>query len=134
MSKRAKLAAASVVAALAVLAASAGQAATRPDDRAGPLGIGTQEVAAVPDVIERTAAAHPYGRGLSAPLVAAAVARPPDVSDAAEAARAISSTDLGGFNWSDYGAGVGTGIGAVALLVGCCLVWLLVRRPRTQAA
>jgi hypothetical protein len=114
------------------------QTAVRPDDRAGIRGVGTQEVAAatataaVPDVLERYAAAHPYGSGLSSAMGSTIVPRPPDVSDAAEAAKAISLTTSGGFHWGEYGAGVGTGIGFVLLLAGALTITPLVRRQRTQ--
>ena len=52
-----------------------------------------------PDVFERYAAAHPYGRGLS-------------VSSA-------STSD--GFDWSDWGIGIGVGAG-IALILGAGLI------------
>jgi hypothetical protein len=126
--------------------------ATRPDDRAGALGVGTQSIAAdtsdvvsrylrthstgsrpgdrtgalgvgsasavVPDVFERYAAAHRYGSGLN---------------DAA-AARTVSLTGSAGFNWGDYGAGVGTGIGVILLLAAGLMATPVWRREHTQNA
>jgi len=52
-----------------------------------------------PDVFERYAAAHPYGRGLS-----------------------VSSTGTSdGFDWSDWGIGIGVGAG-IALILGAGLI------------
>jgi hypothetical protein len=133
-----------IVSALAALAASGAQAGTRPNDRAGMLGVGAQRIApdtsdvvsrylrshaprpndpagslgvnptyaSVPDVFERYASAHPYGAGLAATSVVATA----------------------GFRWSDYGAGVGTGIVAVLLLIGGLLATPTRRRQRTQPA
>ena len=133
-----------VVSVLAALAASAAHAGTRPDDRAGMLGVGSQRIApdtsdvvsrylrshatrpndragslgissayaSVPDVFERYASAHPYGAELAATPVIA----------------------TNGFRWSDYGAGVGTGIVAVLLLIGGLLASPARRRQRTQPA
>ena len=128
--------------ALFALAATAAQAGTRPNDRAGTLGVGsprsasdTSDVvsrylrshairpndragslgangAATPDVFERYASAHPYGAGLAAPSVAAHV----------------------GFRWGDYGAGVGTGIALVLLLAGGFVATPLWRRQHRQPA
>ena len=87
-----------------------------------------------PDAIERYAAAHPYGIGLV--TAATPVGRPPDVQDAAgvasgqghrstpitaslqSSASAVRAGTAGGFDWSDYGVGIGTGIGLVLLLAG----------------
>jgi len=85
--------------------------ATRPDDRAGSLGAGGV-VVPVPDVFERYAAEHPYGVGLSE----------------------TSVVTTGGFRWSDYGAGVGTGIVAVLLLAGVLFATPTRRKQRTQPA
>jgi len=128
--------------ALFALAATAAQAGTRPNDRAGTLGVGsprsardTSDVvsrylrshairpndragslgangAATPDVFERYASAHPYGAGLAATSVAAQV----------------------GFRWGDYGAGVGTGIALVLLLAGGFVATPLWRRQHRQPA
>jgi hypothetical protein len=104
---------------------------TRPPDVADAAAAAS---AASPDAIERYAAAHPHGRGLSSPTGSTVVGRPPDISDAAEAARAVSVTSSAGFHWGDFGAGVGTGIGSIVLLVGCWMVRPLLRRQRAQTA
>ena len=58
-----------------------------------------QQLQGGPDVFERYAAAHPYGRGLS-----------------------VSSTSTSdGFNWSDWGIGIGMGVG-IALILGTGLI------------
>lgn len=128
--------------ALFALAATAAQAGTRPNDRAGTLGVGsprsasdTSDVvsrylrshairpndragslgpnsAATPDVFERYASEPPYGAGLAATSVAAHV----------------------GFRWGDYGAGVGTGIALVLLLAGGFVATPLWRRQHRQPA
>ena len=56
-----------------------------------------------PDVFERYASAHPYGNGVS-------------VSSTIE-----SSSTSDGFNWSDWGIGIGMGA-AIALLLGAGLI------------
>ena len=56
-----------------------------------------------PDVFERYASAHPYGNGVS-------------VSSTIE-----SSSTSDGFNWSDWGIGIGMGA-AIALLLGTALI------------
>jgi hypothetical protein len=73
---------------------------------------------AVPDVLERYVTAHPYGAGLSQASASSNVVRPPDVADAAQAARTFSVSQAGGFDWSDYGIGIGSGIGISLLLAG----------------
>jgi hypothetical protein len=115
---------------------------------------------AVPDVIERYAAAHPYGLsaqptpvdrivvqergrqhdfglfslGLTAPRTSTLISRPPDVSDAADAARYGSSFGGStGFDWGDWAIGIGTGIG-LALLLGTALVVGRQQRHRVQPA
>jgi hypothetical protein len=71
------------------------------------------------DAFERYVNAHPYGAGPSTVTDASLVVRPPDVSDAGQAARAVSlDRATGGFDWGDYGVGIGTGIGIVLLLAG----------------
>ena len=61
----------------------------------------------VPDVFERYAAAHPYGSGLSSVSLSTLVSRPPDVSDAAQAAGRVSFSQSTGFDWGDYAIGIG---------------------------
>jgi len=84
--------------------------ATQPNDRAGSLGVNS--AATTPDAFERYANAHPYGAGLTV------------------ASTAVSTR----FRWSDYGAGVGTGIVAVLLIAGGLLATPIGRRQRTQPA
>lgn len=60
--------------------------------------------------------------------------RPPDVSDAAEAARWTSPDTPAGFGWWDYAAGIGTGIGLVALAVALLAIRRLSSRHRLQTA
>src|SRR5581483_2275317 len=87
---------------------------------------------AVPDVIERYAAAHPYGLGLSS--VATAVSRPPDISDAALSAQYASlPASNAGFSWTDWAIGIGSGIGLALLLAGCAMASRQVRH-RVQTA
>ena len=57
-----------------------------------------------PDAFERYASAHPYGNGLS---VSTIVSRPPDVTDAALSVGNESTSTSDGFNWSDWGIGIG---------------------------
>jgi hypothetical protein len=78
------------------------------------IGAGSLEVkgaSAPPDAFERYASAHPYGVGVAPASVLAP----------------------GGFRWSDYGAGVGTGV-VLVLLVGAGLVATPRRRRGTQPA
>lgn len=85
-----------------------------------------------PDVIERFAAAHPYGTGLSEGT--ASLSRPPDISDTALAVQygsvAYSKT---GFNWADWAIGIGSSMG-LALLVGACLMTRRQLRHRVETA
>src|SRR5919198_2312675 len=132
--------------ALAAFAATAAQAGTRPNDRAGALGVGSQgvnsAVASSPDVFERYAVAHPYGQaevqtidGRSADTPDAAHAarqasfapsdgRSPDTLDAASAPQPVVFTQVGGFHWSN--AGIGAGFAGGLLLVGAAVgsLWL----------
>jgi hypothetical protein len=116
----------------------------------------------VGDVFERYAAAHPYGAGLSAqatpidriiaqeqgrqrdlglfgiglvtPESSTLVSRPPDVSDAADAARYGAAVgQSSGFDWGDWAIGIGTGLG-VALLLGVGLIAGRQQRHRVQPA
>jgi hypothetical protein len=90
-------------------------------------------------VFERYATAHPYGRGLSqtadvtrpadiqdtadvlnaASSSSSSVSRPPDITDTALKLQYSSgSTGLSqGFDWNDWGIGIGTALG-LALLLG----------------
>jgi len=129
---------------VAAFASVAAQAGTRPNDRAGTLGVGSQRIAAdTSDVVSRYLRSHatrPDDRAGS--LGAAGLAAPlPDVFEryAAEhpygAGLAASSVvTAGGFRWGDYGAGVGTGIVAVLLLAGALLAAPSRRKQRTQPA
>jgi hypothetical protein len=110
----------------------------------------------VPDAFERYAAEHPYGRGLTvtpttlvtrppdiqdtatsvnaaSPSRSTLVSPPPDVTDTALALQSSSSSQSNGFNWRDWGIGIGTGMG-LALLLG--IVFLMSRqlRHRVQPA
>ena len=109
-------------------AASANRVAqlTPPDVRDAALA--TSAVA--PDVFERFAAAHPFGTSLST----TPAPRPPDVSDAALAARYSS---VGGpsnsFDWSDWAIGIASGIG-LALVLGTALLMSRQVRQRVRTA
>ncbi|HKP17592.1 MAG TPA: hypothetical protein VJT84_03870, partial [Gaiellaceae bacterium] len=62
------------------------------------------------------------------------VSRPPDVRDAAEAARFVSvGQPSSGFDWNDWAIGIGSGIG-IALLLAGGLAAGLQRRHRMQTA
>jgi hypothetical protein len=112
--------------------------------------------ASVPDLFERYAAAHPYGRGLSvtpttlvtrppdvqdtagsvnagSPSGSTLVSRPPDLSDTALALRSSSASRSNGFGWSDWGIGIGTGMG-LALLLGVLFLTSRQLRQRMQPA
>jgi hypothetical protein len=101
-----------------------------------------QQLQDYPDVFERYASAHPYGSGVSVsstivsrpPNVTDAaravetrsfdqtfVTRPPDVVDAALSVGNESQTTSDGFNWSDWGIGIGMGAG-IALILGAGLI------------
>ena len=87
-----------------------------------------------PDVFERYAAAHPYGRGLGL-SPATLVNRPPDVQDTA-AALQQSGTTAGrskGFNWNDWGIGIGTGV-VLALILGIAFMISRQHRHKVQPA
>jgi hypothetical protein len=88
----------------------------------------------VPDVLERYATAHPYGAGLSSPTTSTLAVRPPDVRDAAEAARFVPvAQPSSGFDWNDWAIGIGSGMG-IALLLAGGLAAGLQRRHRMQTA
>jgi hypothetical protein len=131
--------------ALAAFAATAAHAGVRPNDRAGTLGVGSQSTAAdTSDVVSRYLRSHatrPNDRAGSLGAAGVVAAPPPDVFEryAAEhpygaglAETAVVTT--GGFRWSDYGAGVGTGIVAVLLLAGAFVATPTRRKQRTQPA
>ena len=89
--------------------------------------------AQMPDVLERYAAAHPYGAGSTPVISSSDVVRPPDVRDAAYTSRTSVSSASSRFDWGDYGIGIGSGIGATLLLVGGLAVGTQQRR-RIQTA
>ena len=94
---------------------------------------------AVPDAIERYAATHFYGSGLSGvgvttPTSSPPVVRPHDAVDTARAAQARSvDQSSSGFDWGDYAIGIGSGMGLIlALAGGLAIGWQ--RRHRVQTA
>jgi hypothetical protein len=122
----------------------------------------TSVSAATPDVFVRYAKAHPYGSGLSSattpvdriiaqergrqhdlglfslglttPESSTLVSRPPDVSDAADAARYGGSFgQSSGFDWGDWAIGIASGVGLI-LLLGAGVAMGLQRRHRMQTA
>jgi hypothetical protein len=128
---------------LAAISATAAHAGTRPNDRAGMLGVGAQQIAGdSSDVGSRYLRSHairPNDRAGSLG-VASQLAPSPDVFERYASAHrygagltATSVADSSGFRWEDYGAGVGTGIVAALLLAGALLVTPR-RRQRTQPA
>jgi hypothetical protein len=78
---------------------------------------------AIPDAVERYAAAHPYGSGLSATIDSTLVAAP-DVLERYAAAHPYGSgigstlSQPNGFHWGDYAIGIGTGMGLILLIAG----------------
>jgi len=120
-----------VVAGIAVPAAVASYNGSPPDVRDAAAAAAAAD-SQIPDVLERYAAAHPYGAGQS--TESTPVSRPPDVSDAAVTARnAVLSAQSSGFNWGDWAIGIGSGIG-LALLIGAGVAMGLQRRHRPQTA
>jgi hypothetical protein len=85
---------------------------------------------AAPDVVERYAATHSSGAGLS-PASAASPTRPPDVSDTALAVRYGSASTVAsdGFDWSDWAIGIGSGLGLALALGTAVLMGRQLRRP-----
>jgi hypothetical protein len=88
-----------------------------------------QQKQAVPDVVERYAATHSGGGRLVVPESLAP--RPPDVSDAALAARygSTATNQSSGFDWNDWAIGIGTGIGLALLLGAAFLMGRQLRHP-----
>ena len=88
-----------------------------------------QQKQAVPDVVERYAATHSGGGRLVVPQSLAP--RPPDVSDAALAARygSTATAESSGFDWNDWAIGIGTGIGLALLLGAAFLMGRQLRHP-----
>ena len=95
----------------------------------GNYSVTTTTLASRPPDIQDTAAsvkaATPAGSTL--------VSRPPDVTDTALASQSSSSSQLNGFNWSDWGIGIGTGMG-LALLLSSVFVISRQLRHRVQPA
>ena len=145
-----------VVAGIAVPAAAGSYNGSPPDVRDAAVAAKPQ----APDVLERYAAAHPYGAGLWAqptpversiaqerarphdPAIfgtglasstsSTLVSRPPDVSDAAAVARdGVSPAQSSRFDWGDWAIGIGSGLGLV-LLLGAGVAMGLQRRHRVQ--
>jgi hypothetical protein len=109
---------------LSVVAASV----SRPPDVADAATAST----ATPDVFERRAANYPYGSGLS--VSEALVSRPPDVTDAALSVETQVSSSSVGFDWNDWGIGIGTGMGLALILGGGLLVGRQFRHRDVQPA
>jgi len=130
--------------ALAAFAATEATAGVRPNDRAATLGVGPQRIAAdTLDVVSRYLRSHAARPNDRAGLLGAVgvVAPPTDVFERYAAEHpygaglvATSVVTTGGFRWSDYGAGVGTGIVAVLLLAGALFATPTRRKQRTQPA
>jgi hypothetical protein len=114
---------------------------SRPPD-VGDVASQLSTATATPDVFERYAIQHPYGKGLNLNPTSVAsrppdiqdtadllnaqsssiVSRPPDVQDTAEALQNSSSGGQSqGFDWNDWGIGIGSGLG-LALLLGICFM------------
>ena len=101
----------------------------------------TGSSAAIPDVFERYVAAHPYGQTRAPAEMIASHFKHEDAlyraqvsaSGLQRSATAIQAGASDGFDWSDYGVGIGTGIG-LALLFAGGLAGARQRRHRVQAA
>lgn len=108
---RALLVPVALVAFGAALLASASVAATRPDDRAGVLGVGAQTVS--------PAAAHPDNRtgvrGVDTQPLTAAAAHP----DNRSGVRGVTpvAAEPNGTDWTTIGIGVGIGVAVLLMLV-----------------
>jgi hypothetical protein len=130
-------------------ASTAGALVTDVRDSGGSAQAYTQSQA-VPDVLERFVAAHPYGiRPVPDAIERFATAHPyglqpvPDVLERFSAAHPYgvglssatqpSLSQSNGFNWADYGIGIGSGMGLILVLaVGLAMGWQ--RRHRMQTA
>jgi hypothetical protein len=130
--------------AFAAFAATAAQAGTRPDDRAGALGVGAPRIAGdASDVVSRYLRSHATRPDDQAGSLGATSAdgASPDVFERYAAAHPYGA-GLGapsvaapvGFRWDDYGAGVGTGIALILLLAGGRVAVPTWRRQRRQPA
>ncbi len=88
------------------------------------------QLKAAPDVVERYAATHSSGSGLS-PAPTASATRPPDVSDTALAVRygSTSTVKSDGFDWNDWAIGIGSGLGLALLLGAALLMGRQLRHP-----
>jgi hypothetical protein len=88
---------------------------------------------AAPDVFERYAASHPYGRGLEA-------SQPQgfrfitDTLGGNGGPGTVAAASDGGFSWSDAGIGAGIAVGAIALLAASLLLLRQLRYRQLQAA
>jgi hypothetical protein len=128
--------------ALAAFAATAAQAGTKPNDRPGALGVGSQTARDTSDVVSRYLRSHAIGPNDRAGSLGASSAfvPSPDVFERYASAHpygvglTASVAASGGFRWGDYGAGVGTGIGVVLLLAGGLIATPMWRRQRTRPA
>jgi hypothetical protein len=133
-----------VALALFAVAATGAQAGTRPNDRAGTLGVGSPRISGdTSDVVSRYLRSHairPNDRAGSLEANSAA-ATAPDVFERYSGAHpygvglaATPVTAQVGFRWDDYGAGVGTGIALVLLLAGGLITTPVWRRQHRQPA
>jgi len=130
--------------ALSSVAVTSAQAGTRPNDRAGTLGVGSARIAGdTSDVVSRYLRSHGIRPNDRAGSLGAngADATSPDVFERYASAHpygvglaATSVTAQVGFRWDDYGAGVGTGIAVVLLLAGGLIATPMWRRQHRQPA
>jgi hypothetical protein len=129
------LALSAVVAGAVVSAGQAGVAGRPPDIRDAAAVASSSAV--VPDVLERYAAAHPYGGTRSPAQLIASHFRHEDAVYGAQGPTSglLNSVTLGsdGFHWSDWAVGIGTGIGIV-LLAAAGLAGARQRRQPAPAA
>jgi hypothetical protein len=94
-----------VVAALALTAAGSAVAADRPDDQAGPIGVGAVALAGTSD-LDRAVAVRPDDR---------AVRGAGSIDDAAPAPVVVVAPASTGFDWTDAAIGAIGGIAAAVL-------------------